>query len=292
MDRRRSFVHVAIAYAVATVAAIAAGYAVRGDGELFSALVADLCATLVVFCFSVGHDNSSVYDPYWSVVPPALAGWWMFHPAGADGDPIRQWLVLVLVFVWGARLTWNWARGWPGMHHEDWRYVDYRRKAGAGYWVLSFFGIHLFPTVLVFLGCLSIWVAMTSATRFGPLDVAAVVLTAGAIAIEAVADEQLRAFRRSSPPPGAIMDRGLWAWSRHPNYFGELSFWWGLWLFAVAAEPGLLWTLVGPAAMTALFFGVSIPLLDRRSVERRPAYADHIERVSGIIPLPPRRDRG
>ena len=119
------------------------------------------------------------------------------------------------------------------------------------------------------------------------LDVLALVITAGAILVELVADEQMRAFARSKER-GAIMDRGLWAWSRHPNYFGELGFWWGLWLFGIAAAPGWWWTIVGPLAMTAMFLFASIPMLDERSAERRPGYAEHMRRVSALLPLPPR----
>lgn len=290
--RGRSFANVLLAYVVALAVSIGVGFALGDRSELWVGFAADIAATLVVFAFSVRFDNSSVYDAYWSVAPPALAVYWMLHPSAEHGNGPRQAVVLALVCIWGARLTWNWARGWPGMHHEDWRYVDYRRKTGRLYWLVSLTGIHGFPTLLVFAGCLSVWVSMTSASRFGPVDIAAIFVTAGAIAIEAISDEQLRRFRASNPTKGAIMDRGLWSWSRHPNYFGELSFWWGLWLFAIAAEPGIWWTIVGPAAMTFLFFVISVPLLDERSVARRPAYADHMKRVSAIVPLPPRRDRG
>jgi len=102
-----------------------------------------------------------------------------------------------------------------------------------------------------------------------------------------VADEQLRAFRKERRE-GEILARGLWAFSRHPNYFGEVSFWWGLFLFALAADPGAWWSGVGAAAITALFVFASIPLLDRRSAARRPAYAEHMKRVSALVPWFPR----
>lgn len=114
---------------------------------------------------------------------------------------------------------------------------------------------------------------------FGPIDVLATVVTAGAILVELVADEQLRAFNQVKIP-GEICEVGLWRWSRHPNYFGELSFWWGLWLFGVAADPAWWWTVIGPLAMTAMFVFASIPMMDKRSAERRPgfaAYAAHVD---------------
>jgi steroid 5-alpha reductase family enzyme len=293
-SRASSFVLVGLAHVAAAIAAWIVIATVAHDWPTWKALLAaDVAATVVVFAASVALDNSSVYDPYWSVAPMLIAPW-LFAAASPEVPLARRAVVLTLVMMWGARLTWNWARGWSGLGHEDWRYVEIRGRAGRAYWPVSFIGIHLMPTIWVYLGSLSLIPALATGTRpLGPLDALALIVTAGAIAIEATADEQLRAFRRSSPPAGAIMDRGLWAWSRHPNYLGEISFWWGLFLFALAAdaEPGTWKYLAGPASITTLFVAVSVPLLDRRSVARRAAYADHIARVPGLMPRPWRRAR-
>ena len=108
-------------------------------------------------------------------------------------------------------------------------------------------------------------------------------VTAGGIAIEAISDRQLHAFNESKQP-GEIMARGLWAYSRHPNYFGEVSFWWGLFLFGLASSPQHIWPIAGALAILALFVLGSIPMLDRRSVTRRPEYAEHMKRVSALVP--------
>jgi steroid 5-alpha reductase family enzyme len=147
------------------------------------------------------------------------------------------------------------------------------RETPAPKWAISLFGIHLFPTVQVFLGCLALVPALAyGGDGLGLLDAIALVVTGGAILLETVADAQMRAFARTKQP-GDIMTDGLWAWCRHPNYLGELGFWWGLWLFAIAAADGWWWTVIGPLAMTAMFQWASIPMLDRRSTERRPGYA-------------------
>jgi steroid 5-alpha reductase family enzyme len=209
--------------------------------------------------------------------------------AGPEVSGLRQGLVLALVGWWAVRLTWNWARGWHGLHHEDWRYVDLRASSGSAYWLVSFVGLHLMPTLQVFLGCLPLWPALAVGTRpFGPLDVVATLVTAGAIAIEQRADNQLRAFRRAQPPPEAILASGLWAWSRHPNYFGEMGFWWGLWLFALAADPGAWWTGVGALSITLMFRFASLPLVETRMLARRPGFAAHQRMVSMVVPWPRR----
>lgn len=285
----RSELLVTAAYVVAAVVALfAAGFA-PFDHPLAVAAWADLAATLAVFAFSFAYGNSSFYDAYWSVAPLPLALYWMSQGQG-DVTSSRALVLLVLVAAWGARLTYNWTRGWQGLGHEDWRYVDLRARTGRAYWLVSFFGLHLFPTVTVFLGCLAVYVVMVSGRRpFGNLDVIATAVTAGAIWIEARADSELHAFRAASPAPGAILDTGLWRLSRHPNYFGEMSFWWGLWLFGVAAHPqAWWWTLSGPVVVTLMFRFASLPLMEERMRARRPGYAAHAARTSLILPWPPR----
>jgi steroid 5-alpha reductase family enzyme len=178
------------------------------------------------------------------------------------------------------------VRGWRGFGHEDWRYVELRRKTGALYWLVSFAGLHAFPTIIVFLALFGAYVALvTGREALGLLDAIATIVTICAVLIELVADEQLRRFRDDESNAGKIMDRGLWSSSRHPNYFGEIVFWWGIGLFGLAAgAETVTWVLCGPIAMTALFVFISIPLLDQRSRLRRPEYAAHMRRVSALIP--------
>lgn len=256
----------------------------------WNAFAADVVATVVIFGFSRRFRNSSFYDPYWSVIPPLLAVYWYGANAAASVDPVRAALVIGLVWLWGIRLTANWATFWGGLSHEDWRYPLVRERAGRYAFLADFFGIHFYPTVQVFLGCLPIYAVMTRGqVPLGWLDALAVLVTFGAIAIETIADLQLHAFIKTRKP-GTFIQSGLWGWSRHPNYFGEVGFWWGLMLFGLAAAPDQWWWIVpGALTMTAMFFFASIPFMDNRSKERRPAYAEYMNRVSALVPLPPRR---
>jgi len=276
-----SFGIVAFAYLVALAVALWVWSLTSSWGPLWSVAAADVAATFVIFGFSIKLDNGSMYDPYWSVVPPLIALAWI---AGAEStvSTTRQVVVTTLVFAWGIRLTYNWARGWPGLHHEDWRYLDLYSQAPK--WLISLLGIHLFPTVIVLLGCLGLLPALSFGDNpWNWLDSVALLVTGGAILIETVADEQMRVFARNKRP-GDIMTTGLWAWSRHPNYFGELSFWCGLFLFGLAAAPGFWWSLIGPLAIAAMFRFASIPMLDERSKQRRPGYAAYMAETNAIIP--------
>jgi steroid 5-alpha reductase family enzyme len=283
------FALVGFAYVIAHVVAGAVIAAMPGTHPLWVIAAADSAATVAVFVFSRAFDNTSFYDPYWSVAPASIAAWLIYGPGAASALTLRQGAVLTLCFLYAVRLTLNWARGWQGIKHEDWRYVDFRKQTGQLYWLVSFTALHYFPTVMVYLGILPLQAALVDApTGFGAIDVLACIVTLAAIAIEHVADEQLRAFRAHKCADGDICNVGLWAYSRHPNYFGEISFWVGLWLFGVAAGAPW-WTAAGFVSMIALFAGASIPMAEKRSLARRPHYAEHQKRISMIVPWFPKK---
>ena len=288
LSRRQSRFRVMVAYALALGAALAVGWAVRGQHPIVVAALADVAATAVVFCFSLGYDNSSVYDPYWSLAPLPIAAYWA--SLNPDAPEARGTLVLLLVTAWGLRLTANWALRWHGMHDEDFRYREIRGRTGRLYWPASFVSIHLMPTAWVFLAMLPLYPALARpAPGLGPLDALALCVTVAAIAVEAVADLQLRRFLRTRQDAEAVLETGLWAYSRHPNYFGEVLFWWGLYLFGLASGPGWAWTGLGALSITLLFVLVSIPWMDRRMLSRHPGWAAHQASTSALVPWPRRR---
>ncbi len=255
----------------------------------FLVLAADLAAMLVVFAFSHATRCASVYDPYWSTQPIVIALWWALGPVGADGVALRQALTVLIVAAWGLRLTWNFLRGWPGLHHNDWRYEEMRLKVGALYPICNFLGLHVFPTLLVFVGCLPLLPIMQSDAGLDALGGIGIAVALCSVLLQGVSDQQLRQFVTSpDKKPGQIMKSGIWAWSRHPNYLGEMGLWWGLFITAYAAG-GAWWLGAGALCITIMFLTVSIPWLDRRSLERRPGYAEHMKQVPGLIPRPWRR---
>ncbi len=283
--RAKAFSVIAMAYLAGLLAATITVVLVPSPSPLIKALWADVIATCVIFGFSLKYNNSSFYDAYWSVAPVPIAIYWLVSPEAAGADALRQLVVTTLLSAWALRLTYNWARGWSGLDHEDWRYIDQRANTGSLYWGVSFVGLHMMPTLMVFAGCLALWPALvTGGQPFGALDVLAAGITGGAILLEATADQQLRRFRLTQPPPEAILETGVWAYCRHPNYLGEIGFWWGLYLFALAAEPEAWWTGAGALAITLLFRFVSLKLIDDRMLARRPAYKTRMETVPALVP--------
>jgi steroid 5-alpha reductase family enzyme len=257
---------------------------------LVNVLAGMLAATGVTFAATLAWRNGSVFDAYWSVLPPFVA----LYLAGLGhsfGTPLGTAL-LIVVFAWGVRLTVNWAVGWPGLHHEDWRYSILYERVGVPRWLVQLLAVDLLPTVVIFLGCIPLWPALTRGDgALGAIGWLAATLGLFAAALELAADEQRRAHAHASP--ATLIDVGLWRWSRHPNYLGEILFWVSLWLFATAADPAVWWwTAVGPLAILALFLGASIPTMDERNAARRPGWAEYAERTPAIWPRRPRRRLG
>lgn len=299
LSRAASFLVAVVAYGAALATAFGLLQALpEGWHRLLRYFVADAGATVVIFGFSYAYKNTSLYDPYWSVIPPMFAVFWVLEsdqlaPAFAQ---LPAWLTLGLVWYWGIRLTLNWRRDWHGLHEEDWRYVSFQEKMPNAYWLMSFFGLHFFPTAQVFLGMLPMFFLLEARLPTEPNPVQTLLLvgggvwTATAITLELIADNQLFAFRKNpNRQPGSFLTTGLWKYSRHPNYFGEVNFWLGLWLMLMALQPTLWWTGIGWVAMLAMFFGYSIPAQDQRMAEKRPAFREWMRRSSAFVLWPPKK---
>jgi steroid 5-alpha reductase family enzyme len=287
MSKAASLVFCGLGYLAGFLVAAAVVLLLRDRPVMEIVALADLAATVVIFAFSLLSDNSSFYDPYWSVAPLLIILYLAFSRGPLSA---REIMVIILVLAWSMRLTWNWIRRWRGFQDEDFRYADFRKSSGRLYWPLSFLGFHLFPTVIVFLGLLPLFSVFRQETNpFNIADVLALVVTAGAILIEAVTDRQLWQFKKQSQNKGRLLEKGLWRLSRHPNYFGEVLFWCGLFIFSVASGLFQLWMLAGPAAVIILFIFISVPLADRRMKIGRPFYKERMQSVSGLLPLPPQQ---
>jgi steroid 5-alpha reductase family enzyme len=281
-DRAGSFGWVALVYAIAGSVAWIVMSSFEGEPAPLALGAGLLASVAVTFLASIWLENGSVFDPWWSVLPPLVA----LHLV-SEWTPLTIACVLV-VFVWAVRLTVNWAIAWPGLHHEDWRYALLYQRSPLPQWLTLFLAVQLVPAVFVYLGSLPLVPALQRGGELGPLGLFACTLGLFAAGLELAADEQRRAV--AAARPGALMDVGVWAWCRHPNYLGEILFWVSLWLFGVAADPGaFFWTALGPLAIVGLFLGASIPLIEERNAARRPGWAEYQARTPKLLPRAPSR---
>lgn len=287
--KAQSLSWVTFAYAIVFAALIAYWYLVPFENMVLHSFLADVVATVIVFIFSRIFKNSSYYDAYWSVIPPAfLLYWW--QTSGLQAFDTRYVLLSIVVWFWAIRLTFNWVKHWPGLHHEDWRYPMLRDRFPKFEFLIDFFAIHFYPTVQVFLGMLPMYACLHLASNeVGLLDYIACVLGVAAVTLQLVSDHQLHKFI-ATRKEGDVMNKGLWAYSRHPNYLGEMCFWLSLALFGYSAYPqGWQWMFLGFIAMVLMFMFASIPFMEQRSLERRPDYQKVIDSVSMLFPWPPKK---
>jgi steroid 5-alpha reductase family enzyme len=229
----------------------------------------------------------SIVDPVWGFAFVVVG---VVVAATADGCLGRRWLLAAMVAVWGLRLGGYLLVRKLGDREEDRRYQKMRERKGDAFPVWSLVMIFGLQGLLVLIVSLPVQVAATRGGSLSAWAVPGVVVWAIGLFFEAVGDEQMRRFKADPDNQGQVMDRGLWRYTRHPNYFGDFCVWWGLWLVALTAG-GAWWTFVGPVVMSILLIRVSgAALLEKDIGERRPAYRDYIERTSGFIPRPPRGD--
>jgi steroid 5-alpha reductase family enzyme len=283
--RGRSFALIVGLYIVATSIAVVVASAVGTDHPYRALVFAYAGSVAFLYVASQIVQNGSTFDAWWSVMPPAVAVWFAL---ASDASDARNWAMAACAVLWGARLTANWAIGWTGLDHEDWRYRMLYETAPMPRWAVSFTSVHLFPLIVVTLGSLPLATAVahpsdSSSREFGWLDVVAIVLAVIGVALEHFADVDLRRFNRTKQP-GAVLNTGLWSRSRHPNYLGEMFWWLSLFVFALAADVGSWWTGIGALAMIVMFLAASIPIAEKRSAERRPEWAAYAAVTPMLIP--------
>ena len=237
---------------------------------------------------SVVRHDASLVDRMWSLM---IAGPALVYATQTSWTSPRAIAVQVLVLAWGLRLsayiTWrNWGHG------EDRRYQAIRQRNQPHFALKSLVLIFALQVVLAWIVSAPTLAALAGGRAFGWLDAAGILVALVGFLFEAIGDAQMAAFKREAANRGRVMDRGLWRYTRHPNYFGEACLWWGIWLIALAAGGlGATWTVLSPLLMTVLLLKVSgVAMLEKDIGERRPAYRDYVARTNAFIPGPPRKE--
>ena len=262
------------------------------DTLLLAALVI-AGAVVLLWLLSLALWDSSIVDIFWG---PGfvLTAWavllWVSAADLTDGGGARRWLLVALTTVWGLRLGIYLAMRNIGKG-EDYRYVSFREQAGRRYWIVSLFKVFLLQGALMWVVSLPVQAGQVPAgpEGIGPVAIAGIVVWAVGMLFETIGDLQLARFRADPANRGQVLDRGLWRYTRHPNYFGDFLVWWGLYLVALEG-PGTWWTIVGPLLMSFLLMRVSgVAMLEKTITSRRPGYAGYLRRTSAFFPRPPRR---
>lgn len=257
---------------------------------ILSMFLADIAATVIVWLSGIISKNPSMYDPYWSVAPPIIIICWLFQ----KGLPITSVDILLIIGVgfWAIRLTYNWAKGFAGINKtQDWRYIMLKERNPKLFFLTNLFGINLIPTTLVYMGLVPLYFMLFGYYTLNIFTFIGFSIMIFATTLQLIADKQLAVFRKQNIDKSNIMDKGLWAYSRHPNYFGEISMWWGIFVFSFGNKLTPLYSVIGALGITLLFLFISIPMMEKKMVKNRPLYKNYIKDVSMLMPMPNKRQK-
>jgi steroid 5-alpha reductase family enzyme len=251
--------------------------------------LAILSMMLALWLLSLTLKNSSIVDIFWGA--GFVISNWIYFALTSDGSMARKWLILVLATIWGLRLTlyilWrNWGKG------EDFRYQKWRQEAGGNWWWYSFFKVFLLQGVLMWIISAPLLAAQISAAPDGLvwLDYLAILVWGVGFFFESVGDWQLARFKADPANKGKLLNRGVWRYTRHPNYFGDATQWWAFYLVALAG--GGWWTIFSPIIMTFFLRAVSgVTMLEKTLKNTKPGYEEYIATTNAFIPWIPRKGR-
>ena len=248
---------------------------------------ATIAMMLVLWLVSLAIRNASIVDIFWGAGFVVIA---TITFVQSDGYPARKLLITYMAVIWGLRLAIHigWRNHGKG---EDFRYQAMRKRIGERFALVSLFTVFGLQGVLMWVISLPLQIAQISRepARLTWLDLFGAGLWVIGFLFEAIGDLQLTLFRVNPANKGKVMDRGLWAYTRHPNYFGDALLWWGFFVIALATPPGW-WTVISPVLMTTLLMKVSgVALLEKTLVKTRPEYRYYVRRTSAFFPRPPKR---
>ena len=255
---------------------------------LGTSLMAILLTMTSVWFATRKSNDVSLVDVFWGLGFVIVTGVCIFLTQTLSA---RDLLLFGLTCLWGLRLAWHLFRRWSSHSQEDIRYARMRANSKGNFDVQSLFKVFWLQAIILWIVALPLQMAILTGTdtQLGVLDLLGAALFLVGLGIEVLADRQLRHFRQDPENQGKVLRTGLWAWSRHPNYFGEAVLWWGLFVMASAVD-GVIYTIVSPILMTFLLVRVSgVRMLDSILKDTKPGYADYISSTSSFIPWPPKK---
>jgi steroid 5-alpha reductase family enzyme len=250
------------------------------------ALLIILVLMSILWLVSVVIKNVSIVDLFWGLGFVVAASYYYLM---SDGNPTRNLVLLILVAVWGIRLSAYliWRNTGKG---EDFRYQEFRRNYGEKrYWWVSFFQTFLLQGVLMWLISAPLLGAMHYGVDkpFGLIDGLAIIIWLVGFAFETGGDFQLARFKSNPGNKGKVLNKGFWRYTRHPNYFGDSAVWWSFGLFAIAS--GAYISAIGSLLMTIIIIKVSgVALLEKTLKNDKPEYKEYVMKTSAFFPMPPK----
>ena len=283
--KSKSLLICGLVYVVAFAAALITCSYLMHLNQWVIILCGHLIATIVVYSASIIYKNSSFYDPFWSVVPIPIVFYIAFWPVSKNLDYEKIVLFIIPILFWGIRLTFNWVRRWEGLNDEDFRYVDLKSLKFSK--LIDFFGIHIYPTLQVNLSLLPTYYGLSISTNTANIWLyLASLFTFMAVILELVSDNQLWNFKKDKLNNDKFIDTGLWKFSRHPNYLGEVLYWWGIFFMLLSVDNSYWFLFICPLSMNLMFSLITCSMMDKRSLEKREGFKEYMNKTNQLIIWP------
>ena len=276
-----------VVYAVAICAGIFL-YVVLSDAgmnDYFAILIADVAATVIVWASGVVLKTASAYDPYWSIQTLVI---YLSLLIKYNNWHVGSILLLAALVLYSARLTTNFIIGFHSLSYVDWRYKMLKEKSGKFYQVVNLLGICMFPTLVVYSASLPV-IAYATTTEFSMLDIIGLSIVVLGTLLEFVADTQMKAFVKIRKDRSEVLNRGVWKYSRHPNYLGEISIWFGLAFTLILSHFNYWYFVVGAIINLLMFIFISIPMEERHFKEYKPDYEQYKKETHMLLILPKKK---
>ncbi len=276
-----------VVYAVAICAGIFL-YVVLSDAgmnDYFAILIADVAATIIVWASGVVLKTASAYDPYWSIQTLVI---YLSLLIKYNNWHVGSILLLAALVLYSARLTTNFIIGFHSLSYVDWRYKMLKEKSGKFYQVVNLLGICMFPTLVVYSASLPV-IAYATITEFSMLDIIGLSIVVLGTLLEFVADTQMKAFVKIRKDRSEVLNRGVWKYSRHPNYLGEISIWFGLAFTLILSHFNYWYFVVGAIINLLMFIFISIPMEERHFKEYKPDYEQYKKETHMLLILPKKK---
>ena len=261
------------------------------SSPLFRIYIIDFYVTCILFF--IGNYiflSNNIYDLHWPLVPLICSIYFHFTSNSTEFLPYKRLPIFILICIWSFHLIWQTISSSNNINHEDWRYQMMRKQYENNFLLFSFFALHLLPMFEVLISSSSIYYMYINTHVYESLtivDSLLLLIVLLGVLLENIADRQLGEFRRhkqkSKEQRFAVLSTGLWKYSRHPNYLGELIFWWGLFFLGYAYNAPL-WYGLGPLLITLMMIFGSIPMSEERLFRKYPEYKFVQRRVSRLIP--------
>ena len=273
-----------ISYIFATIIGIVSYFLLKDsiNNVLLNVFVANVAATVIIWIIGNIFKTASIYDPYWSVQTIIIAILLIIEKGTISIGTI---IFIIPILLWSIRLTYNFITTFHDLSYVDWRYKMLKEKTKIFYPIVNLLGIHLVPTIIVYVASIPLFYYILNDITFNYLSIIGIIIMLIAISFEYFADINMHSFIKNRKSRSEINRNGIWKYSRHPNYFGEILFWYGLALFVIIPDINQIQLIIGPILNNLLFLCISIPMAEKNMSKYKDDFLNYKKSVRMLIPI-------